>query len=317
MKNVIFNEKRDIENIINSGKVTLETVNRVIMSIAKYNLRVLEMNDEDNKTNIHQWLKKYYLAYVETAYDAIISDKVKQAHEYDLIYSDNLLIYQPELDVISKLDNVRMEKVMFALLCIAKLQRNTFNYQNGKYKLSLTNIFKLARVHIQSIKRDLFMHELLKLGFISAPFAVDGEERWVNCICEEGEPVLAVFEQDFEELAYVYLNWKNNGGYTRCKQCGKLIKQKKTREQSGKSMKREKVEIIQYCEDCAKDRLLGIKTINCVDCGKEVKVGLKNTATYRCEECQDKVRKEKYKKYNEKRRSENTTDQQENTIQND
>lgn len=240
MKNVIFNEKRDIENIINSGSVTIETVNRVITSMAKYNLHILGMNDEDNKANIHQWLKKYYSAYVETAYYAIINSKVKQAHEYDLIYSDELLIYQPELDIISKLDNVRMEKVVFTLLCVAKLQRNIFHYQNGKYKMALTNIFKLARVHIQSTKRDLFMHELLKMGLISAPFTVDGQERWVNCICEEGDPILTVSEQDFDELAYLYLNWKNKGGYTRCQKCGKLIKQSKTKPRK-------------YCEECGKD----------------------------------------------------------------
>lgn len=242
MKNVIFNEKRDIEKIINSGAVTLETVNKVIMSIAKYNLRVLGMDDEGNKANIHQWLKKYYTEYVETAYDSIISEKVKYAHKYDLIYSDDLLIYQSELDTISNVDDIRIEKVLFVLLCVAKLQRNMFNYQNGKYKMSLTSIFKLARVHIQSTKRDLFMHELLKQGFISAPFTVNGQERWVNYICEDGEPVLMVSEQDFGELAYVYLNWKNKGGYTRCQRCGKLIKQSKTKPKK-------------YCEGCAKETL--------------------------------------------------------------
>lgn len=239
MKNIIFDERRDIEQIMSSGRVTLEMVDRVIMSMAKYNLWVNEMDDEENKSNICQWLEKHYSAYVETEYDPIINNKIKLAHQYNLIVCDDLLIYQSELDIISQLNNVRMEKVLFALLCVAKLQRNMFGYRNGKYQLSLTNIFKLARVHIQSTKRDLFMHELLKQGFISAPYTVDGEERWIHYICEDGEPVLKINEADFEELAYVYLNWKNKSGYTRCQQCNRFIKQSKTKPKK-------------YCEECAK-----------------------------------------------------------------
>ena len=62
----------------------------------------------------------------------------------------------------------------------------------------------------------------------------------VNFINNDDEEVLALDETDCQELAYVYLNWKNDGkGYTRCQKCNKIIKQSKTRPRK-------------YCEECAK-----------------------------------------------------------------
>ena len=61
----------------------------------------------------------------------------------------------------------------------------------------------------------------------------------VNFINNTDEAVLTLDETDCQELAYVYLNWKNDGkGYTRCQKCNKLIKQSKTRPRK-------------YCEECA------------------------------------------------------------------
>lgn len=241
MKNVTFSEKRDIEKVLFSGEVTQDNIVHVISSIAKYNLIIKNMSDEDNCTYITNWLKIHYKYYVETELHGIIQQKIKAAHTYNLLESDDLIVYKSELDKIATSENIRCEKVLFVLLCVAKLQKNIFGYHNGKYKFALTNIFKLARVHIPSTERNSFMHKLLADGYIKAPFKVSDEHRYITFM-SEGEndtEILRVSEQDFEELAYVYENWKNNGvGFTRCTECNKLIRQSKTKPR-------------QYCKDCA------------------------------------------------------------------
>lgn len=242
MKNVIFSERKDIEKVLLSGEVTQDNVVSVISSFAKYNLSIHGLNDEDNYIYITNWLKIHYQYYIETELHSVIQQKIKAAHTYSLLESENLMIYQSELDVISDAENIRYEKVLFVLLCVAKLQKNIFGYHNGKYKLALTNIFKLARVHIPSTERNMFMHELYSKGYINAPFKVDEQQRYVNFMSdgENDQVVLEVNESDFNELAYVYENWKNNGvGFTRCKLCNKLMQQSKTRPR-------------QYCKDCGK-----------------------------------------------------------------
>lgn len=241
MKNVIFSEKKDIEKVLASGEVTQDNVVRVISSIAKYNLSIHNLSDEDNYVCITNWLKAHYQYYVETELHSIIQQKIKAAHTYSLLESEDLLIYKSEIDVISSSGNIRYEKVLFALLCVAKLQKNIFGYHNGKYKFALTNLFKLARVHIPSTDRSMFMHELYDKGYINAPFRVDDEQRYVTFMSdgENDKVIFKVNENDFTELAYVYENWKNDGvGFTRCELCDKLMQQSKTKPRK-------------YCKECA------------------------------------------------------------------
>lgn len=243
MKKVTFSEKKDIEKILTSGDVTQDNVVHVISSIAKYNFSVKNMSDEENYLYIKNWLKIHYLYYVETELYGIIQQKINAAHTYNLLESDDLIVYQRELDVILSSGDIRTEKVLFTLLCVAKLQKNIFGYKDGKYKFALTNIFKLARVHIPSTERNKFMHDLLNKGYINAPFRVADEQRYVTFMSdgENDVEVIKVNEFDFDELAYVYLNWKNEGkGFTRCQKCNKLIKQSKTKPRK-------------YCELCAEE----------------------------------------------------------------
>jgi hypothetical protein len=243
MKNVTFSEKRDIEKVLCSGEVTQDNVVHVVSSLAKYNLSVHGMTDEENYSCITSWLRSHYQYYIETELYDTIQQKIKAAHTYSLLESDDLIVYQSEVDAIMSSGNIRREKVLFVLLCVAKLQRNIFGYRNGKYKFALTNIFKLARVHIPSTERSLFMHELLKDGYITAPFKVADEQRYVSFLSDGNEDteVLRVSEADFEELAYVYENWKNDGvGFARCEVCNKLMQQSKTRPRK-------------YCKECAED----------------------------------------------------------------
>lgn len=293
MKSVIFDEKRDIESVIQSGEVTQDSVNKIISSMAKYNFYIKDMRDEDNYNNISEWLKIHYSLYIETEFDSKIREKIKAAHKYGLLLSDNIQVYQKELDTILFANDIKFEKVLFTLLCIAKLQRNVFGYQNGKYKFALTNIFKLARVHIPSTDRGIFMHQLLEQGYIGAPFINSDDSRWVNFICEEGNPIIEISELDFYELAYVYLSWKNDGkGYGRCECCNRLMKKSKTKPK-------------RFCESCSK--LIGDvpddkKVMLCVDCNKPVYIDKFDSQTCRCEECQSNNRRESYNKYNAKRR---------------
>ena len=115
----------------------------------------------------------------------------------------------------------------------------------------------------------------------------------VNFIDDDGDMELAVNEVDCQELAYVYLNWKNDGnGYGRCEFCGRLMKKPK------KSTRR-------YCRGCAEivgDVPDGMKVVVCVDCGQITYVSVFDSATCRCVDCQAENRKIAYNKYNAKRR---------------
>ena len=62
-----------------------------------------------------------------------------------------------------------------------------------------------------------------------------------------------------------------------------------------------------YCDKCKKYQPIETKTINCIDCGREVSVGSKDNQTVRCDECYKKYRNEYQKQLMRKIRSVSST----------
>lgn len=241
-KNIVFSETKEVERVLVSGKVTKDNIITVIDNMARYNLNIKNMSDKDNCNNIIEWLKIYHMYYVEPELYNVIQSKIIKAHE-NKFYSVNLTIYKSELDKILLVEDVRYEKILFVILCIAKLQHDILGYQYGIYELALTNIFKFARVYIESTNRNMFIQELINKGYIDVLSNVDVEYKCALFISngKNDEEVLHIDEKDFAELAYVYESWKSGGiGFTRCSRCRKLILQSKTRPKK-------------YCDDCAKE----------------------------------------------------------------
>ena len=239
--NIVFSEIKEVELVLRSGEITQDNVSNIVNNMIAYNFIVKNMSNNDNHNNVIEWIKSHYKYYIE-GFEYCDINQIKNKITYKFPIND-LIIYQSELDKISSLENISYEKVLFVILCIAKLQRNVFDYKNGEYKIALTNIFNFARVHIKSSDRDSFIQRLLNKGYINAPHNVDSDYKCVSFISDgnNDEEVLYIDENDFAELAYVYENWKNGGtGFTRCTCCRKLIPQSKTRPKK-------------YCESCAKE----------------------------------------------------------------
>lgn len=238
---IVFSEIKEVELVLRSGEITQDNVSNIVNNMIAYNFIVKNMSDKDNYNNIIEWIKSHYKYYIE-GFEYCDINQIKNKIIYKFPIND-LIIYKSELDKISSLENISYEKVLFVILCIAKLQRNIFDYENGKYKIAITNIFNFARVYIKSTNRSVFIQELINKGYINISSNVDDEYKYISFISDgkNDEEVLHINENDFAELAYVYESWKSGGvGFTRCSRCGKLIQQSKTRPKK-------------YCGDCAKE----------------------------------------------------------------
>jgi hypothetical protein len=160
----------------------------------------------------------------------------------------------------------------------------------------------MANVSTTIIKQDHIIYVLYKNGFIEFSKCSGNENIRIPFIDNSNTYVLKI--DDFRNLGYEYLNWKN-GGYFRCAECGVLTKQNKYGNKK-------------YCNECAEQvKLKQIKekynpiinkSVICIDCGVEFTVKAKDNKTDRCPECYKKYRaeknKEKYRRYNAKRKSE-------------
>ena len=254
-------------------------------------MHVLGKNDIENYNSTVAWMKKHQDNFEESAYSNSISKAIKSAKKREFYKTDVIIITKNELETIKSVENIREEKILFVLLCMAKQQAISIGFTDGLVKYSIVDLCRMARISVPADDREYILHDILMKGFISCPKKNDTKCLKVNFIDNDSEQEFVLNEIDCQELAYAYLKWKDGKGFKRCKSCGRLMKSKGNKD------------ICTYCEQSSQDN----KHIWCIDCGEEVDVSPFDAKTCRCKECQNIADLLKYKKYNDKRRGILTT----------
>lgn len=246
---LILNEEEYAKSLYEGKNKDVKSAMAKIRYVIRYLVHsMLESDDDVYKLSV-EWMKKNHDNFDESCYSNVISDAIKKAHQYPFYVIDNIKITKSELNIISSLDNLRAEKVLFVLLCMAKQQRLSNGFTNGLVKYSITELCKLARVSVPVDDREYILYEIVKKGFLDYPKKNDTQCLIVNFMNFD-DVVLELDETDCQELAYVYLNWKNgNKGYAKCHKCGRWMKQSKTKPRT-------------YCEGCARESHLESKRLS-------------------------------------------------------
>jgi hypothetical protein len=291
MINFKFDDRKDIENKISANYVNQENPEDTIRDLARYNHHVLAMNKEDNYDAILAYMTRNCNDFYEEKYFKIIYRNVASAKKYKFRSVDPVKITKSEIEKIVGLNDIRKEKIAFVLLAVAKYYNNVSADNNNRMYISMTDLFKLSRVAIPCKERAGYLHFAYQEGILVEHMYVGTNLKIVGFVDDTSEVVMELGEDDYKELAYAYLNYKN-GGYKHCKGCGKLFKMHKSA--PGRL----------YCKDCGQQKKADdFKIIQCQDCGIDVVVNILNTKTCRCEECQHNANKDRYGRYNSKRRS--------------
>ena len=113
---LILNEQKYAENLYFGKNNDVRSILSKIGYITRYQLHALNYNDQDNYNSAVKWLQKNHNNFNESNYSNLIADAIKKAHKHPFYNIENINITQSELDVISSLDNLRAEKVLFVLL---------------------------------------------------------------------------------------------------------------------------------------------------------------------------------------------------------
>lgn len=237
---LILNEEKYARDLYEGKNQDVKSIMTKIRYITRYLVHSEKKSHDEVYRDTVRWLKQNHNNFDESGYSNVISDAIKGAVKYPFYIIDNIKITQSELDVISSLDNLRAEKILFVLLCMAKQQSMSNGFTNGLVKYSITELCKMARVSVPADDREYILYEIVQRGLLGYPKKNNTQCLIVNFVNTD-EVVLVLDEADCQELAYVYLSWKNDGnGYTKCQHCHKPMKQSKTKPKK-------------YCEECAKE----------------------------------------------------------------
>jgi len=280
MINFKFDDRKDIENKISCNYVNQDNPEDTIRDLARYNHHILEMKKEDNYDSILTYMAQNCPDFYEEKYFKIIYRNIASAKKYKFRSVNPVVITKSEIDKITSLNDIRKEKIAFVLLAIAKYYNNVSPDNNNRMYISISDLFKLARVSIPCKERASYLHFAYQEGILVEHTFVGTNLKVVSFVDNDSDSVMKLGEDDYKELAYAYLNYKS-GGYKHCKGCGKLFKMHKN--SPGRL----------YCKECGqKEETSGFKAIKCIDCGADIVVSVLNTKTCRCETCQDVRNKE-------------------------
>lgn len=291
MINFKFDDKADIENKIHSGYVNQENPEETIRDLARYNHHVLKMKKEDNYDAILAYMTKNCSDFYEEKYFKIIYRNISSAKKYKFRSVSPVKITQTEIDKIVGLNDIRKEKIAFVLLAVAKYYNNVSADNNNRMYISMSDLFKLSRVAIPCKERAGYLHFAYQDGILIEHSFVGTNLKVAGFVDDGSEAVMELNEDDYKELAYAYLNYKN-GGYKHCKGCGKLFKMHKN--SPGRL----------YCKECGqKEKINRLKAMKCIDCGTDFFVDSRNMTKCRCDGCQYEADKAYHREYMRNRRS--------------
>lgn len=291
MINFKFNDKTDIERKIFANYVNQENPEETIRDLARYNHHVMGMKKEDNYDAILNYMTRNCVDFYEEKYFKIIYRNIASAKKYKFRNIESVIITQSEIDRIASLNDIRKEKIAFVLLATAKYYNSVSADNNNRMYMSMSDLFKLARVAIPSKERAKYLYFAYEEDILIEHTFVGTNLKIVGFVNDNSEAVMTLGEDDYKELAYTYLNYKN-GGYKHCKGCGRLFKMHKSA--PGRL----------YCKECGqKEEPSEFKVIKCIDCGADVVVSMLNTETNRCEDCYSTYRKNYWKEKKREYRS--------------
>lgn len=289
MINFKFDDKIDIERKLLDNYANQDNPEETIRDLARYNYHILGMNKEDNYDAILAYMNKNCSDFYEEKYFKIIYRNISSAKKYKFRNVAPVKITRAELDKILGLNDIRKEKIAFILLAVAKYYNNVSPDNNNRMYMSMSDLFKLARVAIPSKERATYLRFAYENDILVEHTFVGTNLKIVGFVDDNSETVIELNEADYKELAYAYLNYKN-GGYKHCKNCGRLFKMHKGA--PGRL----------YCKECGHKEDVGeFRVIKCIDCGEDVAVNKFDTETCRCDLCRDmhikKIRSDQNRRY--------------------
>lgn len=243
-KGVCFDERKDLIAYVNSGILEEDHIGRTIYRRARYNYYIKNLTDKKNYNEIIDFVTANSTVGL-TDFDIyeFVHKAINSAKKAGLKQVEHIYITESELDFIARLDDIKLEKIAFVLLALAKYHNEVSGEDNDVVYLKLSEIKKMARISMNRVDFEYFYANLYDNGVLQRNTNPVSTVQIVDFVSHNEEDVIAfeLKEIDYLELAYVYLSWKNDGkGYTRCTRCDRLMRQSKTKPRK-------------YCEECAKE----------------------------------------------------------------
>ena len=243
-KGVCFDERRDLTAYVSSGVIEEDHIGRTIYKRARYNYFVRNLTDKKNYNDIVDFItSNSTVGITDFEIYEFVNKAINSAKKVGLKQVEHIYVTKSELEFISRLDDIKLEKIAFVLLALAKYHNEVSGEDNDMVYIKLSEVKNMARINMNRVDFEYFYANLYDKGVLQHNTSPTSTIQVVDFVSHDMDAEIAfeLNEIDYLELAYVYLSWKNDcNGYARCQRCNRLMRQGKTKPRK-------------YCEECAKE----------------------------------------------------------------
>lgn len=243
---VCFDERRDLISYVESGIIEEDHIGRTIYKRARYNYFIKNLADRKNYNDIIKFItENNTVGLTDIDIYEFVNKAIKSAKKVGLKQVDHVYVTKSELEFIESLNDIKLEKIAFVLLALAKYHNEVSEDEDDRVYIKLSEVKKMARINMSRIDFEYFYANMYDKGVLKMNTSPVSTIQQVAFVSHDDNDEIAfeLKEVDYLELAYAYMSWKNDGnGYGRCKACNRLMK-------SGVRNNK------QYCEECSKEKV--------------------------------------------------------------
>lgn len=187
-----------------------------------------------------KWNSQFNEAKNENLILSIIEQVKKNANNSNAFECNkNIIFYKQELDVVLRIKNRDMQKVLFIIIALAKWRNANYIYLNSESSIKLKNIFTLANIKATKKEQMMLLHELNENGFTDVQLK-PLLKLFIPCIINDGEISLSfvISENMIVELLNLILPHcercgspfeKQSNKQKYCKACARIVKNEQNR----------------------------------------------------------------------------------------
>ena len=216
---IILNEKEAAMKIIDNDCLGDSTSEDLVLLAKYYKKEGIHAKDIKNKLNM--FITKSIPSVNISKWDKTVDYAINCAKKYPLLELNSIAITESEINIIKGIDGVTAQRLMFTLLCLAKVGNAKSDRNSGWVNRDEGEIFRLANIQRSPREKEMIINMLWKAGYIGYSNLVDNININVKIVDDSSVPVMYV--HDFRNLGYQYTN-HINGGFFECSMCGIMVK---------------------------------------------------------------------------------------------
>lgn len=192
--------------------------------MARYYRQIDGLDEKETIGRIDGFMRQNCEMYNPIKWRGVIAKCVKEAKKYKMVQIENVGITQQELDIISSMDERRLRKLLFTLICLAKFYNKRSGTANDWVSTEYKDIFRMAHLFVTQKVQTKLLSDLYNLGMISFGSKITNLNIHVNVIDHENEPLWLI--DDFRDLGNEYVFRTEGADLMKCESCGLVVKKK-------------------------------------------------------------------------------------------